>query len=106
MPGELTRIDRQIGLGAHANRQLAYRPLVTQFDSVDRHCPRVTLGRGRWNDADPDIALNETADRIEAAQLHTQSETSANPLRLFGQEALQRTRPVPTNKITDEGVGK
>ena len=106
MPDEFAGVDRQIGLAAHTDRQLAHRPLVGQFDAVDRHCPRVTLGSGRRDDTNPDIAFDETADRIEAAQLHPQSKTPADPLGLFGQEALQCARPIQTDKVEVEGVGK
>src|ERR1700740_636159 len=34
---QLARVDRQIGLSANADRQLAERPLVYQLDLVDRH---------------------------------------------------------------------
>ena len=70
MLNELAGVDRQIGLPADADRQLAQRPVVLQLDPMDRHRFGMALGSGRRDDADPDIALNETADRVKAAQLH------------------------------------
>ena len=106
MTDELARVDRQIGFTAHAYRQLADRPLVGQLDPVDRHRLGMTFGGRRRHDADPDTALDEPADGVEAAQLNTQPETSTDLLRLFRQKALQGARPVETDKVEVERLGK
>ena len=98
MTDEIARVERQIGLAPHADRQLANRPLVRQLDAVDRHGFRVALGRRRRDDADPDIAFDQPADGVEAAQLDPQFETTADPLGLFRQKALQRARSVQTDE--------
>src|SRR5215471_20343945 len=66
----------------------------------------MAFGGRRRDHADTDIAFDEPAERIEAAQLDPQFEAPADPLRFFAQEALQRARSVETNKIEVEGAGK
>ena len=83
MANEVARVDRQILLTAHADRQPAEGPLIGQLDPVDRHGLGVPLGGRRRNDTDPDIALDQPADRIEAAQLDAQFEPTADPFGLF-----------------------
>src|ERR1700756_2382447 len=106
MSDEFARVDRQIGLAPHADRQLANRPFVEQLDVVDRHGLCMALRGRRRYDADPDIAFDETANRVEAAQLYAQSKTPTNPFSLFRQKALQCACPVETDKIEIEHFGE
>ena len=106
MPDEFARVDRQIGLTPHADRQLADRPLVDQFDRVDRHGLGKALGRRRRDDADADIAFDEAADGVEAAQLDAQFETAADPVGLLGQKALQGAGSIETDEIEIERLGE
>ena len=106
MTNQSLRVERQIVLASHADRQFAQCPFVGQLDAVDRHGFGMTFGcRGR-HDADPDIALDEPANCVEAAQLHPQFEAAANPFGLLGQKALQGAGPVQTDEIAVEHLGK
>ena len=88
MTDELASVDREIGLSANADCQVADRPVVGQLDPVDQHSPGLALRGGRWDDADPDIAFDKAAHCIKAAQLNAQFEAAADPLGLFGKETL------------------
>src|SRR6267142_3601524 len=66
----------------------------------------MTFGGRSRHHADPNTAFDEPADGIEAAQLNTQPEPSADLLCLFRQKALQRTCSVETDKIEVERLGK
>ena len=82
------KVDRQRRPGAVAAVALGAgkgldRPAVGQLDPVDQHSPGLALRGGRRDDADPDIAFDETADGLEAAQLDAQFEATAQPLGLF-----------------------
>ena len=43
----------------------------------------MTFGGGSWDNADPDIAFDKPADRIEAPELNAKLEAPANPLGLL-----------------------
>src|SRR6516164_4185503 len=96
---EFARVDRQIGLTPHADRQLANRPLVGQLDPVDRHGLGMSLGGCRRDDPDPDIAFDEAADGIKAAQLDPQLKAATELFGLFRQKPLQRARSVQTDEV-------
>ncbi len=70
MANEVAGVDRQIGLPADADRQVTVRPVVGQLDPMDRHRLGMALGGGRRDNADPDIAFDQPAHRVEAAQLN------------------------------------
>ena len=106
MTDEVAGVDREIGLSANADHQVAERPVVRELDPADRHRVGVALGGGRRDDADPDIAFDKPAYRIKAAQLNSQFEAAADPFGLVGKKTLQRARSVQPNKIEFEHVGK
>src|SRR5215469_1004635 len=106
MPDQFAGIDRQIGLAADTDNEVANRPVVRQLDFVDRHGLGVTLRGGRWDDADPDIAFDQAAHRVEAAQLDTQFEAAAGPFGLIGEKTLQRTRAVEADEIEIENFSE
>ncbi len=103
---QLAGVDRQIGLPPHADRQFAKGPAIGQLDAADRHRFCVTLGCRRRDDADPDIAFDEPADRVEAAQLHAQLEAAADRFGLFRQKPLQGAGPVEADEIAVERLGE
>ena len=106
MADQSLSVERQIILPSHADRQFAQRPFVGQLDAVDRHGFGVTFGCRRRDDADPDIALDQPANGVEAAQLHPQFEAAADPFGLLRQKALQGAGPVQTDEIAVEHLGK
>ena len=57
---------------------------------------------GLRHDADADLAFDQPADRVEAAQLHAQPQRPADARRLVGQEALQRAGAVEPDEIVVE----
>ena len=70
MPDQVAGVDWQIRLPADADGQIAQRPVVRESDAMQRHGLGVTL-RGRCgNDTDADIALHQSTDGIEAAQIY------------------------------------
>ena len=66
----------------------------------------MAFGCRRRHHADPDIALDHPANGIEAAQLHPQFETAADPFGLLRQKALQSAGPVQTDEIAIKHLGK
>src|SRR3954452_17018846 len=106
MADEVSGVDWQIGFATDADRQIAEGPFVGQLDPVDGHTPQMTLGGGCRDDPDADIALDQSADRVKAAQLHPQFEAAAASFRLLGEKALQRACPVEADKIEIEGFGE
>ena len=64
------------------------------------------LHRGRRHDADADIALDQTAHRIEAAQLHAQPQRPPDAAALSGEKALQGAGAVEPDKIVIEHFGE
>ena len=64
------------------------------------------LGGRRRDDADPDIALDQPADRVKAAQLDPQPEATTDLFGLLGEKTLQCTRSVETDEIKIERLGK
>src|ERR671924_590284 len=85
---EVAGVDRQIGLATDADHEIAWRPFVLQLDPVERHRFCMALGCRCWNDADPNIAFDQAAHRVEAAQLDAQFEAAADPLGLNRKKAL------------------
>ena len=58
--------------------------------------------RGFRHDADADLALDQAADRVEAAQLHAQPQRLADARGLVGEEALQRAGAVEPDEVVIE----
>jgi hypothetical protein len=83
MANESLSVERQIILASHADRQFAQCPFVGQLDAVDRHGFCVPFGCRCRHDADPDIALDQPANSVEAAQLYPQFEAAADPFGLL-----------------------
>ncbi len=54
---QLACIDRQLGLAADADRQVAHRPIVFEIDAVDRLALRGARGGRRRHDADAGLWL-------------------------------------------------
>src|ERR1700694_5866331 len=105
MLDELARIGRQRLEIADANREIAQRPGAGKVDRLDRHAFRRAAG-GCWgHDADPDIAFDHSADRIEAAQLHAEAKRAPDAGRLAAEEALDGARPVEADEILVEHFG-
>src|SRR5262249_2726065 len=99
MLDQLARIGRQLGEAADADGELTHRPGVGERDHCDRHGARDAMRRRLRHDPDSHVALDEAANRVEAAQLHTQAQRPPARSRLLGQESLQRAGPVETDKI-------
>ena len=57
-------------------------------------------------DADTDIAFNQPANRIEAAQLHAQTQWAANAVCLVRKEALDRAGAIEPHHVVVEYFGK
>lgn len=91
---------------AHADGELALRPVVGQVDNAQRHGAGRAAGGGFRHDADPDPALHQPADRIEAAQLHAQPQRAALAYGLGRQEPLQRGGAVQADQVAAEHVGE
>ncbi len=90
----------------HADRQVAHRPGVVERHRRDRHGAGGPA-RGRLgHDAEADPALDQAADRIEAAQLHPQPQGLAAAAGLGGEEAGERARPVEPDEIVAEHLGE
>src|SRR6185369_9535954 len=58
--------------------------------------------RGLRYDADADLALDQPAHRIEAAQLHAQPQRPADTHRLVGEEALQGAGAIEADEVVAE----
>src|SRR5262249_12887536 len=69
---QLPRIRRQLGKIAHADREIARRPRIRQRHRRDRHGAADPLRRGLRHDADADLAFDQAAHGVEAAQLNAQ----------------------------------
>ena len=109
MLDQLAGVGRQLLELADADRELAHCPGIGQGDGDDARChpPR----RGLRHDADADIALDQAADRVEAAQLHAQPQRLSDARGLFGEKALlillaaSKARRVPfLNDLRDESL--
>src|SRR6266850_3543285 len=72
MLNQLARIGRQLAEAPDADGELAHRPSVRQLDDRDRHGALNAPRRAFRHNADADIALDQPAHRVEAAQLHAQ----------------------------------
>src|SRR6266852_400450 len=103
---QLPRERRQRREIAHADGEVAQRPGIGEIDHLDRHALGGAPRRGGGHDADPHIALDQAADRVEAAQLHAQPQRPSDPLGLAGEEALQRARAVEPDEVMVEHLGE
>ena len=73
---------------------------------LDRHGARRPPRRRLRHDADADIAFDQPADRVEAAQLHAQPQRLPAARRLVGEEALQGARAVEADEIVVEHLAR
>jgi len=62
-------------------------------------------GRFR-HDADTDVAFDQAADRIEAAQLHAQTQRPADAICLVSEKPLDRAGTVEADHVVVEHLGK
>src|SRR5262245_14479544 len=103
---ELAGLGRQLVDDANADREVAHRPRVGEIDRLDRHGLRRPAHRGLGHDADADVALDQPAHRIEAAQLDAQPQRAAGARRLVREEALQRAGAVEPDEVVIEHFRK
>ena len=68
----------------------------------DRHRPRRAPRRRLRHDADADLAFDQPAHGVEAAQLHAQPQRPADARRLAGEKALQRAGAIEADEIVVE----
>src|SRR5664280_992204 len=106
MIDELPRIGWQRVDVAYADRQFAQRPRIGETNRADRHVAFGPFHRGLRHDADADIALDQPADGIEAAQLHAQPQRPADAVGFVGKEALDRAGAVEADNVVFEHLGK
>ena len=71
---------------------------------LDRHGLRHAARRRFRHDADADLAFDQPAYRVEAAQLHAQPQRPADAHGLGGEEALHRAGAVEADEIVLEHV--
>src|ERR1700754_5121655 len=103
---ELARVGWKLFHPADADRQFAHGPLVGERDRADRHrWPNAPSG-GLWDNANADVAFDQTADRIETAQLDAQLQWFADARRLVGEKALDGAGPVETDEFLIEHFRK
>src|SRR6185436_9168983 len=103
---QLLCVDRQVRKPSYADGEVALRPVVGEVDPAQRHRLHAAHGRGFRNDADADVALDEPAHGIEAAQLHAQLEPAPGALGLLRQESLQRAGAIQAYEVAIECLGK
>ena len=106
MIDQLPCVRRQHLDVTHANCQLAKSPGVGEPHGADRHGPLGTMYGCFRNDADADVAFDQAADGIEAAQLHTQTQRSADPICLVSEKTLDRAGTVQADHVVIEHLGK
>jgi hypothetical protein len=104
MLDQLPRKGRQFGAAPHADGQIAHRPRIGQRDGGDRHRLRHPSRGGFRHDADADIAFHQPAYRVEAEQLHAQTQRPAGACSLGGEEALQRAGASETDEVVIEDI--
>src|SRR5512138_1053086 len=85
---EILRVHRKVVDLAHADRQIAYRPLVRELDAMKRHRLHVAGGVRLRHHADADVAFDEPADGIEATKLHAQLQSATDAIGLLREEPL------------------
>src|SRR4029078_3727859 len=103
---QLLRVQWQVREAPHADGQIAQLPVVGEIDPSQRHRLHAAHGSGFRNDADADVAFDESADGVEAAQLHAQLEPPSGALRLLRQESLQRAGAIQADEVAIERVSE
>ena len=104
MLDELTGIGRQLVEATDADRKLAHCPRIGQHHRNNCHGPRDAPRGGLGHDADPDIALDQPAHRIEAAQLHAQSQRLTDTHGFIREETLQRAGAIQPDEVVVEHI--
>ena len=106
MTYELACVGRQRVEIAHADCQLAKRPRIGESYRTDRHRPLGTLHGRLGHDAYADIALDQSANRIEAAQLHAQTQRTTDTVCLVREKALDCASSVKSDHVVVEHLGE
>ena len=94
MINQLPRVRRQHLNITNANCQLAKRPGISEPHGADRHGALGPMHGRLRNDADTDVAFDQAADGVEAAQLHAQTQGPPDAIGLVSKKTLDRTGAV------------
>src|SRR5689334_13411105 len=90
----------------NANGQLAQRPRIGQPHAPDSHRAFGTLDGRFRNNADADVALDQSANGIEAAKLHAQTQRTPDAICLVRKETLDRAGAIQADHIVIEHLAK
>src|SRR5580700_8163851 len=104
MLDQLPRIERQFAHAANADGQIAHCPSIGQRHDRDRHGLRHAARGGFRHDADADLAFDQPAYGVEAAQLHAQPQRPADAHGFGGEKALDGAGAIEADEIVLEHV--
>ncbi len=106
MINQLPRVRWQYVDVTHANCQFAKSPGIGEPHGADRHRALGTMNGRFRNDADTDVAFDQAANGIEAAQLHTQAQRPSDAICLVREKTLDRAGAVEANHVVVEHLRK